>query len=547
MVTMIIYINEDGIVDSDYGRILEFDIKKNQIHLLGTSRSDFLDHEEKSYKEISEWASDLKEWKLILVDDVRTICNDKAENCQSDCTLRGRNPYHDFEFSRQIGILSGHIENPVYTAVPPQEFYLVRTRADAQSCPRDVAYDGNHAREVQGLPTNIRYMVYDFPGRGKFLREECEWKLFFGLWLLARDEIAVDWMDVCRIYRMEIGWDEYKLSDFIEELRQQLVESRNELKSSEIPVMKKPGVPEANMKLQKNEHPENSKKISKGKNRWGKGNSKSSQELLVHLLKTREEIEAQGYEAFREIRSITRSIGLDLNGDSYEKVLKNHYESGNESLDYIEDEIRKLSERQNREKKAFGSIIVPVVEGFIIIIVSILWWRKKIILTIVEGLILVIVFTIVYSFSYLYSKRECGQESKADYMELSQKVDAIISKKLNWINIQFDKMRLYKAWINQKYIQKCAVEKDNLIRLQALSYESDIAHALAFCDKLDVFSKKSQKKARNGYRYLGLETERFYYPAGWMERQCACDVQGQKVRCPYYFLNYVRWKMEYGE
>ena len=174
-------------------------------------------------------------------------------------------------------------------------------------------------------------------------------------------------------------------------------------------------------------------------------------------------------------------------------------------------------------------------------------WRGMSLQTTGEWLILVIVFTIVYSFSYLYSKRECGWKSKADYMELSQKVDDIISKRLNWINIQFDKMKLYKAWTNEKYIQKFAAEKDHLRRMQVLSYESDIENALAFYDKLDVFSKKNQVKMRNEYRYLGLETERFYYPAGWMERQCACDVQGQKVRCPYYFLNHVIWKMEYGE
>lgn len=544
---MIIYINEDGIIDSNYRRVLEFDIIKNQIRLLGISRSGFLNHEEQIYKEISEWASDLKEWKLILVDDIRTICKDKAENCQTDCVLKGRNPYCDFEFSGQIGILSGHIGNPVYTAVPPQEFYLVRTRVDAQSCLRDVAYDGNHAREVQGLPANIRYMVYDFPGRGKFLREECEWKLFFGLWLLARDEIAVDWMDVCKIYRIEIGWDEYKLSEFIEELRQQLVEFRNELKSSEIPVMRKPGVPEANMNLKKDEHPKKFRKIFRRMRITMNLGGNPYIDLLRHLQKIREEIEEQGYVAFREIRSSTSSMGMDFKSNHYEKVLTDHYEKGNESLDYIEDEIRNRGKQWDGTKKVRKSIMAPIGEAAVIIIVSRLLWKWVLPEVLVEILVAIMVFAIVYLFSFLYSKRECGQESKADYLELSQKVDDIISKKLNWINIQFDKMRLYKAWINQKYIQKCAVEKDNLIRLQALSYESDIAHALAFCDKLDVFSKKSQKKARNGYRYLGLETERFYYPAGWMERQCACDVQGQKVRCPYYFLNHVRWKMEYGE
>lgn len=523
MITHIVYVSTQDAINPEYERIFSRDGDAERIQFFYVSQKSFRDCPEIVYKGLSETVHKGEVWKLILVDDSRRVCQKRKESCLTSCEGGGRNHYRDYEFREQIQVLAGERSHKDYTGGTPVAFFILLTRGDHQECRYKLLNEKNRDAVSfllsEGLPFHARYLVYDFS-------EKAEISLFFLVWALAQDAVAMDYLHSGRIYKISAEWK-------MEGLWRYLNETRDEMNS------RKNKAVELNLSGT-GERERFSERI--GTINWVEKaavsplDEKVSWRALGRLFKSilrklgeeQQRIQREGTESFRQIRQTEpkKGRGGTAEHEEYETVLLNHFRVGNADFCGVETEIKEFLQEHGRIKKG----IRPWIEGIVGFMAA--FFVISICLCILNDLIDSISFLTVFKemvgmvgvligFVLLDCVYVAGRylDMCQRFQELEQKADGLLDSHIKRINKQFDAMVAYQSYVYYKREALQAMKTDLEKHKKGRADEKEL--------ELEEALWNSLKKI------AGEEISDLHYHRG---QEHTCAILGQEIRCPYYFL-----------
>lgn len=553
MKTVIMYINRSGYVSSDHERILECEIEKGQIVFLCFSVSHFQKEQAAVYRTISDQVKAHREWKLILVDDSRYECKSEREACPPDCGGGKRHHYNQYLFAEQLAVLCGEKADGDYTASVPETFFVILTRTGQKPCLYDMRVPGSAdpCRIPAELPAHARYLIFDFPARGSYFREEKEWQLFFLLWILSRDEVPADCLQAERIYRVSVEWDTDKLAEYLYEMREQLQWLQEQTENFRISY----AAPDAGLAsrrtgkhrgnpLQINTPAANGRAFQQSGSLWyWERMLRGVGEQYEDLRGKRQDINREGEEGFRAIRRTNWIVpqGKDAERD-YEKILIRNFREGNADYEEWEQELNRLYKElkeQVRQRPGIGGLFAELLVVFAVS--GCLYQGQKF-------WPYILCMLLILSLALLLCDKELKTGMQLDLLirlrNVQEKIEASVRKDEGRINSKFEAMKHYKGYVNWEKQRRQEEKSQRARQAENRTREGNLEEAAEFYDKLEKFSgKRSGKKEL--LQSAGMdEREALYYPARWKQEGHVCDIRGEKVACPYYFLQKIMLEVE---
>lgn len=538
MVTIIVYINGEGIIDQEYLRVFDPDRENERNEVLAVKADGFLRNPGAYYKRISEYTKGICDWRLIWADDRRIVCEKAAgspsrDPCPDAVDCGRTNPFESYDFGTILQVLCGKTRHPDYTATIPKDIFVLKTRGDLVSCKGELTEDGVNVLVPDVLPANARYLVYEFYGKGEYLWRENEWKLIFVIWAMCKGFISVEYMKCYQLYRITVSWDKVRLGAFVAELTQQLDQIESELKSLKIPSAEKAHWLEGcgNGRHYRTQNGE----IARGKK----------------LRNIKAEIEREGEIGFRKIRSQDWRFKQtsDATVKDYESILLNHYIHGTEDLGKLEDEGKEL-EHALKGFKIFRKLFKSAAGVFLVAASSgaLTEGPAGAGVHMLESIEIAAVFAAVYIITAFFNNKICRDNKNyldiySRYHEIHNRIEDVLNGTRDRINLQFEKMVDYKQYLEYCHRVEREEKKHREIRKDHLKLEQDIRNAREFCRKLGEFADAPGiLPEMNNAAPIQMRSAR-YYPIDWERKKNVCMIQGQPVQCHYYFLTDITWSL----
>ncbi len=540
MITLIVYVSQDDVIDSDYERILLLEERRGNIVFLHTRYDNFEKNPGEIYKDVSDKMGRYGTWKMIFVDDSRYLCSNRKEGCYALCS-GGRDYYENYRLKDQIAVFSGDANDSSYTAGVPSDLFVILTRGDKEPCLYDIcAVQGENCLCTNyALPAHGRYLVFDFFGKGDYLREEKEWQLFFLLWILAQENVTTDCFLPYQIYKVSINWMADDLQSYLEEMAEQLQKLRNQINNMGLYSPRNATV----------DYQDNTTGDFKGYSapqikgrKIINGMRGTVEELIYQLEQKQNHIETEARRNFKIIRQLDWEDTRKVQKQNYEEVLESHYNAGNVNYKHLEKGLKSIMEKIVAYEKEKGGLLGIILELiFIIGAVSVFWGRsmnadQEIIPC--AALCMVMVILVFFVISKIYVKGR-GANSKWEFEELLEEADQFLNDKIDRINSQFHVMVKYKSYVtykNRMLKRKRDRKKEDEGNRKN---REELERAEAFLDRIKKFAKQPISQNWDHSNFLSEKEDWFFYPQGWEKRGNICKVLERNVICPYYFIRQV--------